>query len=115
MRNRKGRFFIYFAAIRADKRQLYRFLFTTPTRNARAMVRRMDQTVESFRRLSTRAAGKLKPLRIRVHTVRRGDTVAKLVDRMGVAKEPKRLFEVLNARSPNQPLQVGERVKLITR
>ncbi len=115
VRSRKGRFLVYFAAIRADNRQLYRFLFTTPKGNASAMVRRMDQTVDSFRRLSTKAAGKLKPLRIRVHTVRRGDTVAKLVERMAVAEEPKRLFEVLNARSPDQPLQVGERVKLITR
>jgi len=115
VRNRKGQFVVYVAAIRADKRRLYRFLFSTPARTAQAMVRHMDETVESFRRLSAKEAAKLKPLRIRIHTVKRGDTVAKLVDRMAVDEEPKRLFEVLNARSPDQPLKVGERVKLISR
>jgi len=115
VRNKKGQFVVYVAAIRAEKRRLYRFLFSTPVRAAGAMVRRMDETVGSFRRMSAKEAAKLQPLRIRVVTVKRGDTIEDFVKSMAVAQEPKRLFEVLNARTPDQPLKVGERVKVISK
>ncbi|MEM7237254.1 MAG: M48 family metalloprotease [Pseudomonadota bacterium] len=73
----------------------------------------MDDAAQSFRRLSSSEAGRLKGKRISVVTVGRGDTVASLAKRMRVDQLAEERFRVLNGLGPSEPVKAGQRVKLI--
>jgi predicted Zn-dependent protease len=55
----------------------------------------------------------VKPQRIRVVTVRAGDTVDKISRRMAVADRHAERFRVLNGMQPNDRLKPGEQVKIV--
>jgi len=101
-------------AIRVAPDQVYRFLMVTKPENTAAHAPAMARAARTFRRLSEAEARKLKPLRIRVVTVRRGDTVGSLARRMLVASHKKEQFRVLNGLAAGAPLTPGQRVKIIS-
>ncbi|MEM7188997.1 MAG: M48 family metalloprotease [Pseudomonadota bacterium] len=71
------------------------------------------QAASTFRRLSPGEASRLRPQRIDVVAVRRGDTVARLAAGMNVDGFAQERFRVLNGMKPGEQLRPGQRVKVI--
>ncbi len=105
---------VFLGAIAGEGGTVYRFLYL-PRRMNRTERRRFEAVLDSFERLSPAAAAKLKPLRIVIHTVARGETVDELAARMAIERLPREHFLVLNALRRGAPLQPGRKVKLILR
>lgn len=68
----------------------------------------------SFRLLSDGERAALKPLAIRIVTVRQGDTPASLAARMQGVDRKLELFRILNGLTATSILQPGSRVKIVT-
>jgi predicted Zn-dependent protease len=101
-------------AIRLAPGRIYRFLFLTPPRLTRQLERGVQRTIFSFRPLSPAEAAALEPKRLRVVTVRAGDSIASLAARMAVEERRVQRFRVLNALPDGAELRPGERVKIVT-
>jgi predicted Zn-dependent protease len=71
------------------------------------------QSASSFRKLSAGEAAQIKPLRVRVVTVKPGDSVSSLAKSMAFDDYQEQRFRVLNGLSANQGLTAGQHVKLI--
>ena len=98
--------------VRAGERTLYRMaIYTVPKRTA-IMDDALRRFVFSFRRLSRREADGVRPLRIAVHAVRAGDSVASLSRRMAT-DYPRERFLVINGMNPEEEVEAGWKVKLI--
>lgn len=67
----------------------------------------------SVRRLSTAEAAAIKPRRIDVVTVGRGDTMASLARRMAYSNYQAERFQVLNRLTASSRLTPGQRVKIV--
>jgi predicted Zn-dependent protease len=101
------------AAIRFDRDRVYRMFYLAPGGMTRTDVQNFGATLDSFRALSSREASAIRPLRIRVVEVRRGDTVESLSRRMAVETLPREWFLLLNGLAPNDRLEPGRMVKLV--
>ena len=73
----------------------------------------LQRTTFSFRPLTSRERSELRPRRIQVVTVQRGDTVSSLARRMAFDDFQVDRFLALNGFDAGAPLQAGQRVKLI--
>ena len=101
--------------IRFSQTRVYRFLFITrPTVTARFETE-FRRTVASFAKLTTAQAGQLKPLRIKIVTVRKGQTVVRLARLMAVADNKADRFRILNGLGPEDTLTPGQRVKIVVK
>lgn len=69
---------------------------------------------DSFRKMSASEIASLKPLRVRLYTVKAGDTVASVAGRMRGTNRRLELFQLLNALPPGASLSVGQEVKIIS-
>jgi predicted Zn-dependent protease len=99
----------HLTAIRAGGGRVYRFLGLGPG----GEIGRMAQAGLSFRSLSAAEAAAAKPWRIRIVTVRPGDTVTSLAARTPFDKAREERFRVLNGLAPGQQPRPGDRVKLV--
>jgi predicted Zn-dependent protease len=104
---------IRMVAIRQSPQVVYRFLYATPPSSFNAMDRQFIASAQSFHGISAEQASGYAPKRIRVVTVREGDTIASLTQQMQVDDDPAGWFQVLNHLGPNAQLQAGQKVKLI--
>jgi predicted Zn-dependent protease len=68
----------------------------------------------SFRILSPAEKAALKPLRIRIVTVKPGQTMGTLSAQMVGVDRKLDLFRVLNALAPGATVSAGDKVKIIT-
>ena len=68
-----------------------------------------------MRRLSATEAAAIKPRRIDVVTVGRGDTMASLARRMAYPAAQEDRFRVLNALGSSDTVTPGQKVKLVVR
>jgi len=102
------------AAIRVSDNQVYRFMFVSPGGASNAEARAAQNTVESFRRLSSSEAGDYRPKRIRVVTASSSDSAASFARKMAVDDLPDLQFAILNGLQPGENPSSGELVKLIT-
>jgi len=109
-----GRRDVRLVAIRFARDQIFRFLFITPTNQTARFDEDFRRTTFSFRRLSDGEAGALKPRRLRVVTVRAGDTTETMAGRMAFDDFQLERFRVLNGLKPGQGLVPGERVKIVS-
>ncbi|MBT6362586.1 MAG: LysM peptidoglycan-binding domain-containing protein [Rhodospirillaceae bacterium] len=100
-------------AMRERPDVIYRFVFLTPPNRTGPLSTELRRTTYSFQRISEREAKNLRPLRISVVTVRRGDTVESLAARLPVERFRVELFEALNGITRGQRLRPGQKVKLI--
>jgi len=100
--------------VRGGKEQIFRFAFITRPEMTAKLNTEFRRTTYSFRRLSEQEAAAIKPLRIKLVTVKPGDTVAKLAARMPFEKYQREWFRVLNALDKGEHLTPGQRVKLVT-
>ena len=73
-----------------------------------------DPMFASVRRLSASEAAAIRPRRLNVVTVRRGDTIASLSARMAYQAFQQERFLVLNALNATSTLIPGQRVKIVT-
>lgn len=100
------------AVIRAGG-QVYRLLTAAPdtSRDLDGMARAVSG---SFRILTNAEKAALKPLRVRVVTVKPGQTIGSLAALMQGAERQLDLFRLLNALPPGGSVSAGDRVKIIT-
>ena len=93
--------------------QVYRLLTAAPTASDQLdSVAR--QVSGSFRTLSAAERSALKPLRVRIVTVRPGQTVATIAEQMQGVDRKLDMFRLINALSPGASLSAGSKVKIIT-
>jgi predicted Zn-dependent protease len=97
-----------------DGPRAYRFIFASSAAPS-TVDAAFDATFESFRKLSRADRAQLRPQRLRVVTVRAGETPATIARRMpGVAPEMRlTLFAALNGIGEDETLRPGERVKIV--
>jgi predicted Zn-dependent protease len=104
---------IRLVAIRFDASTYYRFLFVSPPNVTGQLAEAFRRTTYSFRRLSEKDVDGIRPMRIRAVTVRPGETVDTLANRMAVPKLRREHFLVLNGLPPDAQLRPGDLVKLV--
>ena len=93
--------------------QVYRLLTAAPAAS-NALDRVAEEVGGSFRVLNAQERASLKPLRIRVVTVKAGDTVATLAAQMEGVDRKLDMFRLINAMSAGATVSAGGRVKIIT-
>lgn len=92
--------------------KVYRFLIAAPV-GAAALEGVAASVTQSFRLLSPQDSAMLKPARIKIVTVKAGDTAASLSAKMGGVDRKLDLFRILNGLTAGQSPSAGERVKLV--
>ena len=93
--------------------RLWRFLFATPPALTGRLNQPLRETTYSFRRISAAEAARWRPVRIRLHRVGRGETVAALAGRMAVDGFAEEHFRVLNGLGAGEGVRAGQTVKLV--
>ena len=93
--------------------QIFRFLTAVPKGSA-SLQPTADKLRESFRQISPQEAASLKPLRIRIVTVKPGETIGSLAARMMGTERKLELFKLINALGTGSTLAPGSRVKIIS-
>ncbi|MBB4278105.1 M48 family metalloprotease [Rhizobium mongolense] len=93
--------------------QIFRFLTAVPKGSA-VLQQTADVLRASFRRMTPQEAATLKPLRIRVISVRPGENVATLAARMLGTDRKLDLFKLINALPTGGTVSPGDRVKIIS-
>ncbi|MEN8723085.1 MAG: M48 family metalloprotease [Alphaproteobacteria bacterium] len=94
--------------------RIYRLHMMAPQEQFNSFADGFQRTTYSFRKLSDREAADLKPYRLRIVTVKRGQTVTGLARQMPHDTFKVERFRVLNGLGPNDTLQAGQKVKLVT-
>ncbi len=100
--------------IKEDKDKIFRLWFETKPENTEKNALDFRRTTYSFSRLSAEEARAIKPLRIRFHTVKPGDTAQTLAARMPMENYGLEWFELLNDVKGDAPLKPGTRVRVIS-
>lgn len=101
-----------FVALAGADRTFYRFI-VIGGEIGRTEQRDLRAAADSLRRLSAAEAAELKPLRIRLVTVRPGDTIDIFARQMAVERLPREHFITLNGLDRGRELVPGERVKIV--
>jgi predicted Zn-dependent protease len=101
-------------AIAFDGRSIYRFTFLTPPRLRRRYDEAFRRTTYSFRTIAAAEAAAVRPRRLVLHHVRRGETSAAIARRTPFEKYALQRFLVLNGLYPDEPLAAGRTVKVVT-
>jgi predicted Zn-dependent protease len=90
---------------------VYRFIFAA--KNRAEADRAFRDCVGSFRRMTIAEIKTAKPLRLKVVTVRPGDTVERLGAQMATGDRPVERFRVLNGLDPRERVKAGTKVKIV--
>lgn len=114
LRTNTGNFNARLVAYRFDAKTIYRLIFLIPAKQRNRLSTELRRTTYSFKRLTPAEASRLRPLVLRIITVRRGDTIGRLARRMPYSDFQLERFEVLNGISRNDPLRVGQKLKMVT-
>ncbi|CAM5288177.1 putative metalloprotease yggG OS=Afipia felis OX=1035 GN=yggG PE=4 SV=1 [Afipia felis] len=102
-------FRIYALRIGGD---VYRFIFAAKDKTAEAE-KSFRETVNSFRRLTLAEIQAARPLRIKIVSVKPGDTVESMSRRMQGVDRPLERFRILNGLDQHASLRQNERVKIV--
>ena len=113
LRSRIGLLDQRLVAISDGARRVFRLHFLTPPGETGLQSVAHRRTTYSFRRLTPAEAAAIAPLRIRVATVRPGDTAEAMAARMPFETFRLEWFEALNGLARSQPLIPGERIKIV--
>ncbi len=106
---------IRLVAIRDGRERIFRLIFLTPPKLTAGLASALRRTTYSFRRITAEEAAEARPLRLRVVTVKPGDSVRSLAARLPFETYRVDWFELLNGIGRDQPLVPGSRVKIIVR
>ncbi|MDA9230658.1 M48 family metalloprotease [Alphaproteobacteria bacterium] len=101
-------------AIAYEDQKVFRFGVLAPTGQQANAEAAFSSLRANIRFLSQAAAKAIKPQRVTVITVQRGDTVASLAAMMQSSGNKKALFLVLNGLKEGDIVEPGQRLKLIT-
>ncbi len=99
------------AAFQGRGREGFHFITAGPPGHEREIT----ALINSFRLLTREEAASLRPRTIDVVTVKEGDTIASMAQRMAVPDHHLDAFLMLNDRDPKPELRPGEKIKLIVR
>ncbi len=102
------------AAYRFSPTNAYHFAFISPAEMSGQVSGSFDRIINSFKRISQSEAAQLKERRITVVTVRSGDSVQSLAQRMAYDDFRTERFMTLNALANESDLRPGQKEKLIT-
>jgi predicted Zn-dependent protease len=102
-------------ALEGEGQQFYRFVFANTKGLTRRDVADFETSAKSFQRLGKGEASAIKPLRVKIHTVRSGDTQESVARLMEVDQLPLETFRVLNGLEPDQKLEPGQAMKVIVK
>ena len=91
---------------------VYRFIFASKQQSPE-IDRAFRDAVASFRRMTLAEIETARPLRLKIVTVKPGDTPEHLAARMAIPDRALDRFLVLNGLQPGQALKPGEQVKLV--
>ena len=91
---------------------LYRLIFAD-RRGGGTLESALNRTLAAFRRLDPAEVARLRPLRIDIVNVKRGDTVASLAARMRGTERRLELFRLLNGLDGESSLAPGRRIKIV--
>lgn len=108
---RGGEWSFRLAAIRLGT-DVYRMIFATRDLSAAADAR-YRESIETFHRLASDEAKKVKPLRISVAVAQSGDTIQSMAARSTAPDRPVDYFLLLNGLEADGTVKAGERYKLI--
>ncbi|MBT3533419.1 MAG: hypothetical protein HN478_06040, partial [Rhodospirillaceae bacterium] len=112
-RGKKGPVRIRALAIRAGQKQLYRFMFISPQDQTGRWAQLFRRSGLSFRRISKRAAAKLRANRLLVVPARADDNIAGLARTLPYGRYNEAWFRVLNDLAPNQTIRKNQRLKVV--
>jgi predicted Zn-dependent protease len=101
------------AVIQAGGPATYRFIFANEAMSD-AFNRAAQETVASFRTLTSDEIAGLRALHIKVVTAGARDTEASLARRMHGVERPRDLFRVLNGLDPGARIKAGTKYKIVT-
>ncbi len=90
---------------------VYRFIFAAKQKSAETD-KSFREAINSFRRMSLKESQEVRPLRLKIVTVRGGDSIESLTTKMATDKKRER-FLVLNGLSGGEHLKPAEQVKLV--
>ena len=91
---------------------VYRFIYAAKAMTA-AADRSFRESIMTFRRMSLKESNEVRPLRVKVVTVGKHDSVTTLVRRMAVSDHALARFRVLNGLGPHGRVKPGEQVKIV--
>jgi predicted Zn-dependent protease len=94
-------------------KKIYRFLTAVPVGHEADLAATANKLRSTFRRMSPGESAALKPLRIRVVTVKAGETVQTMSGRMLGTDRKAELFRLLNGLTIGATLTPGQRVKIV--
>ncbi len=101
-------------AIRHSNNLFYRFLFITSPSQTADFNEEYRRTTFSFKKLSKADAKNIKPRRVKVITVKAGDTVETLAKQMAFEEFNIERFLVLNGLHADETLALGRRLKVVS-
>ncbi len=92
--------------------EVYRFIFAAKEASPE-LDKSFRDTVHTFRRMTLAEIRSARPLRLRIVTVRAGDSVEKLAGRMAYHDRQVERFRVLNGLDAKDKLTPGDQVKIV--
>ena len=104
---------IRLVAIRGSEGRIFRLAFISPPAMTARLSVEFRRATWSFRRISEAEAKAIKPLKIRVVTVKDGDTALRLAARMPLGKFSRRWFETMNRNALGRGLAAGGAIKTV--
>lgn len=114
LRTQSGNFDARLVTYRFDANTIYRLMLLTPPNRTSPLSMELRRTTYSFRKLTATEASRLRPLVMKIVTVRPGDTIGQLARNMPYTDFQIERFEVLNGISRNDTLRVGQKLKTVT-
>ena len=94
-------------------RTVYRFIFAAQDSQA-GFDAAFRETIESFRRLSPSESARLRPLHLRLHKVKSGETVEQVAEMLQGVDRRVESFRVLNGLDQGDTISAGQSVKIVT-
>ena len=101
------------AAHIVHEQNVYLFAGLAPPNGYQNAQQPFSQSIRSFRELSRQEAANIRPNRVDIYTVRRGDTWQGIAESTGDGTVKPSTLAIMNNSDPNQPPRPGERIKVI--
>ena len=111
--SKQGNVLVRLLAVQYSPEKAYHFFMIVPEALQASLGDDMKRLTYSFRKLTTDEADDVKPLRIKIATVQRGDTPTSLARYMAFDKYKLERFLTLNGLSERSILKAGQKVKLV--
>ncbi|MCG6857153.1 MAG: M48 family metalloprotease [Salaquimonas sp.] len=93
--------------------QVYRFITAAPA--GQEMIAAVsDSITDTFRQLNEKERQALAPLRIRIETVKEGESLGQLAAKMKGTDEPLKLLRLINGLGPGDLPEPGSKIKIVT-